>query len=63
MAEAFLREIRLMSFNHAPKGWRHCGGEPVPIKHDSMQPQLALSFCTALTGAFPARPWAGRMKP
>ena len=31
MAEPFLSEIRLMSFNIAPKGWALCNDQLLPI--------------------------------
>src|SRR5512145_2318854 len=31
MAEPFLGEIRLMSFNFPPKGWALCNGQLLPI--------------------------------
>src|SRR5438128_3047014 len=31
MAEPFLSEIRIMSFNFAPKGWALCNGQQLPI--------------------------------
>lgn len=31
MAEPFLAEIRIMSFNFAPKGWSLCNGQLLPI--------------------------------
>jgi microcystin-dependent protein len=31
MAEPFLGEIRIMSFNFAPKGWAQCNGQTLPI--------------------------------
>src|SRR5207302_7974419 len=31
MAEPFLAEIRIMSFNFAPKGWAMCNGQLMPI--------------------------------
>src|ERR1044072_1213329 len=31
MAEPFLSEIRIMSFNFAPKGWAMCNGQLLPI--------------------------------
>jgi microcystin-dependent protein len=31
MSEAFLGEIRLMSFGFAPKGWAQCNGQLLPI--------------------------------
>lgn len=34
MAEPFLGEIRLMSFNHAPKGWAMCNGQFLPINQN-----------------------------
>jgi microcystin-dependent protein len=34
MAEPFLSEIRLMSFNFAPKGWAFCNGQFLPINQN-----------------------------
>lgn len=34
MAEPFLAEIRLMSFNFAPKGWAQCNGQILPINQN-----------------------------
>ena len=34
MAEPFLAEIRLMSFNFAPKGWAQCNGQLLPINQN-----------------------------
>src|SRR3954469_7490593 len=34
MAEPFLAEIRLMSFNFAPKGWAMCNGQLLPINQN-----------------------------
>ena len=34
MADAFLSEIRLMSFNFAPKGWAFCNGQTLPINQN-----------------------------
>ena len=34
MAEPFLSEIRLMSFNFAPKGWALCNGQLLPINQN-----------------------------
>ena len=34
MAEPFLAEIRLMSFNFAPKGWAMCNGQVLPISQN-----------------------------
>jgi microcystin-dependent protein len=34
MAEPFLSEIRLMSFNFAPKGWALCDGTLLPINQN-----------------------------
>jgi microcystin-dependent protein len=34
MAEPFLSEIRLMSFNFAPKGWALCNGQLMPINQN-----------------------------
>lgn len=34
MASPFLAEIRLMSFNFAPKGWALCNGQLLPINQN-----------------------------
>ena len=34
MAEPFLSEIRIMSFNWAPKGWAMCNGQFMPINQN-----------------------------
>ena len=34
MAEPFISEIRLMSFNFAPKGWALCNGQPMQINQN-----------------------------
>ena len=34
MAEPFLSEIRIMSFNYAPKGWAMCNGQLMPINQN-----------------------------
>jgi microcystin-dependent protein len=34
MAEPFLSEIRIMSFNFAPKGWAMCNGQLLPINQN-----------------------------
>jgi microcystin-dependent protein len=34
MAEPFLSEIRIMSFNFAPKGWAMCNGQFLPINQN-----------------------------
>ena len=34
MAEPFLAEIRLMSFNFPPKGWAFCNGQLLPINQN-----------------------------
>lgn len=34
MAEPFLSEIRMMSFNFAPKGWALCDGQLLPINQN-----------------------------
>jgi microcystin-dependent protein len=34
MAEPFLAEIRMMSFNYAPKGWALCNGQTLPINQN-----------------------------
>ena len=34
MSEYFLGELRLMSFNFAPKGWAQCNGQLLPINQN-----------------------------
>jgi microcystin-dependent protein len=34
MAEPFLAELRIMSFNFAPKGWAMCNGQLLPINQN-----------------------------
>lgn len=34
MAEPFLAEIRIMSFNFAPRGWALCNGQTLPINQN-----------------------------
>src|SRR5689334_21021472 len=34
MAEPFLSEIRIMSFDFAPKGWASCNGQLLPINQN-----------------------------
>ncbi|HEX2052536.1 MAG TPA: tail fiber protein [Actinomycetota bacterium] len=34
MSEPFLAEIRMMSFNFAPKGWAMCNGQMLPINQN-----------------------------
>jgi microcystin-dependent protein len=34
MSEPFLSEIRIMSFNFAPKGWALCNGQLLPINQN-----------------------------
>jgi microcystin-dependent protein len=34
LAEPFLSEIRIMSFNFAPKGWAMCNGQFMPINQN-----------------------------
>lgn len=34
MAEPFLAEIRIFSFNFAPKGWAQCNGQTMPINQN-----------------------------
>jgi microcystin-dependent protein len=34
MAEPFLSEIRIMSFNFAPRGWAQCNGQLLPINQN-----------------------------
>lgn len=34
MAEPFLAEVRIMSFNFAPKGWALCNGQILPINQN-----------------------------
>jgi microcystin-dependent protein len=34
MSEPFMAEIKLMSFNFAPKGWAQCNGQTLPINQN-----------------------------
>jgi len=34
MAEPFLSEIRIVSFNFPPKGWAFCNGQLLPINQN-----------------------------
>jgi microcystin-dependent protein len=34
LAEPFLGELRVMSFNFPPKGWAHCNGQLLPINQN-----------------------------
>jgi microcystin-dependent protein len=34
MAEPFIAEIRIMSFNYAPQGWAMCNGQLLPINQN-----------------------------
>lgn len=34
MAEPFLGEVRMMSFNFAPRGWATCDGQTLPINQN-----------------------------
>jgi len=34
MAEPFLSELRIMSFDFPPKGWAHCDGQLLPINQN-----------------------------
>ena len=40
MADPFLSEIRMMSFNFPPKGWAFCNGQLIPINQN--QPLFSL---------------------
>ena len=46
MAEPFLGEIRLFSFNSAPSGWAHCNGQLLPI----LQNQALFSILGTMYG-------------
>jgi len=35
MADPFLSEIRLFSFNYAPRGWAQCNGQLLPINQNT----------------------------
>jgi microcystin-dependent protein len=53
VAEPFLAEIRLMSFNFAPKGWAvtNVGGSQ---PHTNFQPYLCINYIISLFGIFPS---------
>jgi Phage Tail Collar Domain len=42
VSEPFLSEIRIMSFNFAPKGWALCNGQLLPISHEQRIREVAL---------------------
>lgn len=42
MAEPFLSEIWIMSFDFPPKGWALCNGQPLPINQIAASPLLLL---------------------
>src|SRR3954451_22395242 len=45
MAEPFLSEIRIMSFNFPPKGWALCDGQLLPInKNQALFSLLGTNF-------------------
>ena len=44
MAEPFLSEIRIMSFDFPPKGWAYCNGQHLPINQN--QALFALLWTT-----------------
>jgi microcystin-dependent protein len=35
MAEPFLGEVKMMSFNFAPRGWAQCNGQVLPVPQNS----------------------------
>lgn len=35
MAEPFVGEIRMFSFNFAPKGWAQCNGQELPVRQNN----------------------------
>lgn len=43
MAEPFLSEIRIMSFNFPPKGWAFCNGQLLPINQNQALFSLLLT--------------------
>ena len=44
MAEPFLSEIRIFSFNFAPKGWTMCNGQLLPINQNQALFSLVGTF-------------------
>ena len=45
MAEPFLGEIKLVSFNFAPRGWAYCDGQMLPInQNQSLYSLLGTTF-------------------
>ena len=54
MVEPFLSEIRIMSFQFAPKGWALCNGQLLPIN----QNQALFSLLGTIFGGGRARPCA-----
>jgi microcystin-dependent protein len=46
MAEPFLSEIRIFSFNFAPKGWALCNGQLLPInQNQALFSLLGTTYC------------------
>ena len=50
MAEPFIGEIRIISFNFAPKGWAFCNGQILSTGQNQ-----ALNFIIALAGPYPSQ--------
>jgi microcystin-dependent protein len=44
LAEPFLSEIRIMSFNFPPKGWAFCNGQLLPINQNQALFFLGTTF-------------------
>jgi microcystin-dependent protein len=43
MAEPYLGEVRLMSFDFAPKGWALCNGQTMPVQQNTQLSSLLKS--------------------
>src|SRR4029453_346322 len=61
MAEPFLSEIRIMSFEFAPKGWALCNGQLLPInQNQALFSLLGTTFGGDGGGNFALPDWRGR---
>ena len=64
MAEPFMEEIRMVSFNFAPNRWASCDGQLLPIAQNpalgyATLSELHLHNCVRDPRVAKAQPWAG----
>ncbi|MBL9132630.1 MAG: tail fiber protein, partial [Verrucomicrobiaceae bacterium] len=61
MSTPYLGEIRLMSFNFAPKGWAQCNGQLLPIlQNQALFSLLGTTFGGNGTTTFALPDYRGR---